>query len=277
MPQIETMNTEKQQNRVHSKASMKVAFQRQLNVMHAIILRDIRSRFFNHGLGFLIQPLFPVAHILILLGIYTFMGRSAVFGDDLKLFFATGLVPVLTINYISRFMSQSLLANKNMLGFPAVHLMDIVLARSVLEFLGIVISTFIIVTMLLATGTDPSPYDLAGAVACMVVTALFAVGTGVFISVISAMLPAVSFVYALSTVIIYLSSGAPVYLGSLPDKYLYYLSFNPAWQAVTWMRTSYYMGYPQQYLDKTYLVMCCLISLMAGFALERMMRKTIMS
>ncbi len=42
--------------------------------MQAVILRDVRTRFFNHGLGFLLVPLWPLAHMFVLLMIYTFMG-----------------------------------------------------------------------------------------------------------------------------------------------------------------------------------------------------------
>lgn len=47
------------------------------HVMTAVILRDMRSRFFNHGLGFLIVSLWPLAHMIILIGLYTAMGRKA--------------------------------------------------------------------------------------------------------------------------------------------------------------------------------------------------------
>jgi capsular polysaccharide transport system permease protein len=74
------------------KVSIVTALKRQRDVMHAVILRDIRSRYFNHGLGYLIVPLFPVAHIFLLIGIYKVTGRQAIFGDDMALFFATVLI-----------------------------------------------------------------------------------------------------------------------------------------------------------------------------------------
>ncbi len=59
--------------------------------MTAVILRDMRTRFFNHGLGFLIVSLWPLAHMLILLMIYSLTGRRTPFGDSLYVFFALGL------------------------------------------------------------------------------------------------------------------------------------------------------------------------------------------
>ncbi|KOF12961.1 hypothetical protein AC244_32510 [Ensifer adhaerens] len=244
--------------------------------MHAVILRDIRSRYFNHGLGFLVAPLFPVAHVGVLLAIYSFTGRTATFGDDMVLFFATGLMPVLTLTYVSRFMSSSIVANKNMLSFPAVHLMDIVLARSLLEFVAIVISLIILVVILLSLGTDPFPYRPEQALACMAVTAMLAVGIGIIISVISAMVPTMSMIYALFTVVIYLASGGPIYLDTLPEEVVYLFSFNPAFQCVSWMRQAYYQGYPAPFLDKTYLFLWATASLAVGLLMERALRRYVM-
>lgn len=257
--------------------SSALAFRRMLNVMHAVVLRDIRSRFFNHGLGFLVVPMLPVAHIAILLTIYTVTGRQAIFGEDLALFFATGLVPALTFSYISRQMAFSVLSNKNMLGFPAVRLLDIMLARSFLELIGIVISIMCVGTILVVIGSPLLPQSPQDALFAMIFTIILSIGIGIIVSVISAILPVFAMIYSLSVVIVYLSSGAPIYLHVFPEKLLYFCSFNPVFHAVEWMRGAYYLGYPTQHLDKTYLIMWSLISLSAGLLLERLARPFILN
>jgi capsular polysaccharide transport system permease protein len=94
--------------------------------------------------------------MMILILIYKIVDRQTIFGDDIVLFFATGLIPVLMFNYVSRFMSVSLLANKGMLAFPAVKLLDIVLARSVLELFGIVLSILFVLLIVVLVGSNPS-------------------------------------------------------------------------------------------------------------------------
>jgi len=278
LPSPRRANEKMQTELINSgKTTVGEALKRQINVMHAVILRDIRSRYFNHGLGFLIVPMFPVAHMGLLLAIYTIMDRRAVFGDDLILFFATGLIPVLMFTYISRFMSVSVLANKGMLAFPAVHLLDIVLARSLLELVGIVISILFVLLILIAVGSDPmpqSPKDAALAILCV---SVLSIGIGTIVSVISAIFPFASMAYALFTAIIYLSSGAPIYLQSFPDILVYYCSFNPAFHAVEWVRSAYYFGYQAQYLDKTYLIGWAFGSLAVGLGMERALRPQILN
>ncbi|MDQ1194361.1 ABC transporter permease [Agrobacterium sp. SORGH_AS 787] len=257
------------------KVSIKEALKRKLNVMHAVILRDIRSRYFDHGLGFLVVPLFPAAHMALLLLIYKVVDRQAVFGEDLVLFFATGLIPVLTFIYVSRFMSVSLVANKGMLAFPAVKLLDIVLARSALELVGIVLSVMFVVAIIVAVGSSPVPRSTVDVVLVLFFVSLLSIGVGIFVSVISAIWPFFAMAYALFTAVIYLSSGAPIYLNSFPDIVQYYCSFNPAFHAVEWMRSAYYLGYPAQHLSKNYFIGWSLGSLAVGLTMERLLRRHI--
>lgn len=256
--------------------SIKEALKRKINVMHAVILRDIRSRFFDHGLGFLIVPLFPVAHMVLLLAIYKVVDRQSIFGDDLVLFFATGLIPVLMFNYVSRFMSVSLLANKGMLAFPAVKLLDIVLARSALELVGIVLAILFVVIIILSVGSSPVPRSTIDVLMVLSLVSILSVGVGIVVSVISAIWPFFAMFYSLFTAVIYLSSGAPIYLHSFPDLVPYYCSFNPTFHAVEWIRQSYYLGYPAYQLSKTYLAGWAFGSLAVGLLMERCLRKSIM-
>lgn len=244
--------------------------------MHAILLRDIRSRFFNHGLGFLIVPLFPLAHIMMLLIVYTILNRAAPFGDDLRLYFATGLIPVITFMYVSRFMSASIIANRSLMAFPVVRLLDIVLARALLELMGMGLSVFMIFNILFWTGSAPYPLDPTQAVLALMTTAVLAIGMGIIVSVICAIVPFFALVYSLSLVILYLSSGGPIYVNALPSQILEIIAWNPAFHICSWMRSAFYIGYPDAYLDKQYLVGWAIGSLVIGLLMERLLRQFIL-
>jgi capsular polysaccharide transport system permease protein len=257
--------------------STREAYKEMLNVMEAVILRDIRSRFFNHGLGFLIVPLLPLGHMGILLLVYTVTGRQAVFGEDMLLFFATGIIPALGFSYLSRYMSISLLANKAMTSFPVVKVLDIVLARAFLELMGINLAVMIMVAVLVFAGSDVVPRDPVSAIEAYTLTILLGVGVGMVISVFASIVPFVATVYALFTVIFYLSSDGPIYLGVFPEQIVYAASWNPVFHAVQWLRSAYYPTYPTEFLDKTYLVGWAIGSLVIGLFLERFLRKSILN
>lgn len=242
------------------------------NVMHAVVLRDLRTRFFNHGLGFLIVPLWPFAHLACLLVIYSILGRKDPYGDDLKIFFATGLIPTLTFMYVSRFMSLSLLANKPMLSFPVVQVLDIILARAFLEIIGAILSTAMIVVFLWAQSSDPVPNDMSQAVMAVGLVIILSIGMGIIASVITMIFEPFAIIWALAMVLVYLLSGALFSLGQFPQPIAEILAYNPVLHGVEWLRHTYYLGYPTQYLSKSYLVWFAFGSVFVGLAMERSLR-----
>lgn len=252
------------------------ALREKRNVMTAVILRDMRTRFFNHGLGFLIVSLWPLVHMLILLMIYTVMGRTAPFGESLPVFFVTGLIPTLTFVYVSRFMCLSLVLNRPMLAFPVVKVLDIMAARAFLEIIAAFLTLFFIISILLLSGNDPFPRDTFQAVYAYLAVLLLAIGVGSVAGVITMFFPFFATIYSLSMILVYILSGTLFVAAALPEALAYPLSFNPVLQAVEWIRLSYYEGYSDRLLDKEYLVGFGLTSLCLGLLLERIFRRVML-
>ena len=255
-----------------AKSPMRFAFEQQANVMRAVVLRDVRTRFFDHGLGFLLVPVFPAIHLAILLTISKLIGRYAPYGDSLLIFFATGLLPTLTFMYVSRFMALSLLMNRPMMAFPAVRMMDIVLARAFLEIIGSVLCVLLVFGVMLALGEDPFPIDPYNAIYAYLAVVLLAIGIGLLVSVMSAVGHVFAWIYTLLLVIIYVMSGSLFVIGTLPEQLAQVLAYNPVLHATEWMRTAYFGGYPDQYLSKSYLLGWGLGSVFLGLFLERYCR-----
>ncbi len=53
------------------------------------------------------------------------------------------------------------------------------------------------------------------------------------------------------------------------------LVWNPVLQAIDWFRSACFAGYQPHWLDRTYLAAVAIVTLLAGFALERAMRRRI--
>lgn len=66
-----------------------------LHVLHALILRDMRTRFGGSYWGYVVVVMWPVSHIFLLVTIFVVRGVPAPIGDSRALFFASGAVPVL--------------------------------------------------------------------------------------------------------------------------------------------------------------------------------------
>lgn len=252
------------------------AVQRKSNVMKAVMLRDMRTRFFDHGLGFLVVIFWPLAHMMILLAIYSLLGRSSPYGDSLLLFFGTGLVPTLSFMYVSRMMVMSILGNKPMLSFPAIKVTDIVFGRAVLEILGSFLMAGFVLLIFSFLGERFVPIDVGAAVGALCATLLFAVGMGFLVSLAAAVVPTVAMFYMLFIVVIYIVSGTLFVVSSMPEPVIRVLEWNPVLHGVEWMRTAYFLDYPRQVLDKWYLIQAGAVSLLLGLLIERFSRPYVM-
>jgi capsular polysaccharide transport system permease protein len=249
------------------------ALRQKRNVMMAVMLRDMRTRYFNHGLGFLVVALWPLAHMLILISIYTLSNRATPFGESMNVFFLTGLIPTLTFMYVSRFMSLSLILNRPMLAFPVVKVTDIMAARALLEIVAAFLTLFFALSILWLIGDDPWPRDIFQAAYAYLATILLAVGVGTLAGVTVMFFNFFVTIYALAMIVVYIASGNLFVVSQLPDAISGPLSWNPVIHAVEWMRTAYYDGYSDKILSKSYLIGFGLTSLFLGLALERILRR----
>ncbi len=258
------------------RSPVKTALKEKYHVMSAVVLRDIRTRFFDHGLGFFIVPLWPLAHMLVLLAIYRFTGRTAPYGESLNLYFATGLVPTLLFVYVSRFMAYSLLLNKPMLSFPVVRPLDIMFGRAYLEIIGAALTLAMLIALLLILGEDPWPVDLDKAVLAYLAALLLSVGVGMLVGVITLFMPFFITLYSLAMIPVYILSGTLFAGPLLPEQLAYPLSWSPVFQCVEWVRSAYFPTYDNKFLDPSYVLWAGGGALFLGLFLERTFRMKLM-
>ena len=61
----------------HQLGATGTIFRSYCNAIYALVMHDIKSRFFGNGLGQVLMIIWPFVHIVLLLAIYTVSGRIA--------------------------------------------------------------------------------------------------------------------------------------------------------------------------------------------------------
>lgn len=245
----------------------------QAHVIHALMLRGVRSRFFGNGLGFLaISVGLPMFHVLGLVTLYTLTGRMAPVGDSTVLFFATGLIPYVTFNYVARWTMIGTALDRTLLAFPIVRVLDLLISRVFIEFLGSFLALMCIVVIIWLAGSDPMPRDFVQAAYAYGAAALLGVGVGLFNGIMGLIFRGWLVGYTAMQIPIYISSGIIFVPDSLPERARYFLSFNPVLHAVEWMRSAYYPGYGSLILDKNYLLAWGFCAVFLALVIERHVR-----
>lgn len=249
----------------------------QVNVLKALILRDIRTRFFGHGLGYLVAIAWPMAHILILLAIYKGIGRLPPHGSSLGLWFATALVPVMTFMYASRWIMFSVVMNKSLLYFPIVRLADVLIARGILESACACCMALGVMGFLFLVGIDVIPAIPAEAMKAMGAAILLGLGMGFINGIVAVVWPLWATGYSLILIGLYILSGVLYVPDELPEKARQILAWNPVLHSAEWMRVAYFPSYHSRTLDKTFLISFGSGALFLALVLERYGRRLLLT
>src|SRR5579875_3714627 len=226
----------------------------QLRVLHALLIRETRTRFSEARIGYGWALLEPVLHILMLSLVFAVMmhGRPPI-GRHFFIFYYTGIIPYHLFVHTSSSMSHAIASNGPLLQVPPVSTFDVVLARGLLELATDLVVAVILLAGFTAVGLHAIPRDL-GAVA-----AAFWKGWDK--------------IWAQITRVLYFCSGIFYVPATMPDRVRHLLAWNPVLQAVDWFRASFFQGYDPYWLDRSYLVIAGLWVLLIGLALERRLRR----
>jgi capsular polysaccharide transport system permease protein len=246
-------------------------------ILTALMVRDVQTRFFGSALGFVIAIGWPLSHIFIVLFINRAMGRAAPYGDDASLFFATGLLPFMCFNYMTRFIMLGVIMNRPLLGYPIVKVADILIARAIVEVLNAAIVIVCAMIILTALGTDVRPPRPLEAMYALLACMLLGFGFGIVNGVIAGIFTFWVTPFSLFQIVLWIASGVLLIPDDLPETARYWLSFNPALIGVEWMRSAYYDGYGLgELLDKHYMLNFAVVCIFVGLVLERLMRGKIL-
>jgi capsular polysaccharide transport system permease protein len=253
------------------------AFQVWLNVINALLLRDIRARAGRFYAGYLVIFLMPFAHLGAVLTIFVMTDRVPPVGTQPILFFGLSILPFVIFVYPSRQIIIALNANRPLLYFPRVKIFDIFIARGLLETAnGLAVSAVVCLVLFLAAG-EFSPRDPFGILCALLLTLYLGCAWGAYNALLAHLFHFWAIVFNLFFPILWMISGIILNVHAFPNPYPHILAFNPLLQCVEYIRYSYYEGYPYDLLDVWYVFWfaTCLIAIALFF--ERTFRRTLLS
>ncbi|WP_093569531.1 ABC transporter permease [Methylobacterium sp. 174MFSha1.1] len=221
----------------------KSAVEVQLDVLGALMVRDMRTRFGGTMWGYGIAVGWPCAHILVITAIYAVMKKPTPIGDSIVLFAVSGLSPYIILNYMSRKMMEGPMMNKQLIYFPQVKFFDVVMSRALVEICTSSLSIFLVFFIAACCGAHVVPRDPYAFCESMLLSLFFAMGVGFFNVFISQMLPQWMVIIIVPILIIYFTSGTVIVVESMPAVIYEYVQWNPLMHIVKVCRSAFYPGY----------------------------------
>lgn len=243
----------------------------QRDVLYALLLRELSSRFGKSRGGFVWVLVEPIAHLLVPILIFGFLRNMGAPGVEYPVFLVYGFLPFLLFKAICLQIVDGVNSAQGLLSYRQVMLMDVFVSRAMAHCVIQAVVFFIVLTGLGMLGFDVlpgRPVELAGILA---LTALLAFGLGIVLAAISSLVPDARSVIKIMFMPLYFASGILFPVTRFPDEWVRWMSVNPVLHLVELSRTMAIDGYqPMQYTSVTYPVALALGTTLIGLMLYRL-------
>lgn len=249
----------------------RTSFQVQRDVVYALLLREIASRFGKSRVGFLWVLMEPVAHLVFPIAIFGFMFERTLPGVEYPVFLTYGFLPFLLFKTICLQTMDGTRANRGLLSYRQVLLMDVFVAKA-LAHCAVSACVFAVVLGGLALlGFDVLPRLPIELLGVLALTVALAFGLGMLFAALGSVSPDLKSTARLVFIPLYFLSGILFPVSRFPDEWLQWLALNPALHLVEWSRHAAIADYslmPQ--LGVAYPLGLTLASVFMGLALYRL-------
>ncbi len=256
-------------------SSLGSALREMARVIHALILREMRTRFGRQRLGYLWAFLEPVLFVSVLAVIFSIRGRYDPPGMTLVLFLITGIVPFLLFRHALRRGLRAQDATNRLVTYPQVQITDIALARLLLE-----LSTSITVIIVLIFGIyllEIEPVAIQSPLAMLagiVVMGLYGFALGLIFGSLTPLLPGLAnIIQVFLGRPLFFVSGVFFTIEMVPHEIRPILLINPLFHVLEWLRSGFFMQYQSRYADMEYAIICLIVLLFLGLLMQRALRR----
>lgn len=244
----------------------------QLQVAHALVMRETRTRFGANQLGYVWALVEPLLWIGTFFALFALTERSAPSGMTVVSFLVTGLVPYQLFREVSSRVVVAVDANRGLLFYPQVRPLDLVLARVVLET-ATWLSVFAVLMGAEALHAGVLRVDnllmvLAGFALC----AWLGGALGMILGALSLYVRSVEKVAGVLIRPIFWLSGIFYTANDVPPGLLEIIRYNPVLHCVELVRDGWFAEYTSLHVDVTYPVAVGLLLALLGLIFERASR-----
>ena len=242
----------------------------QIRVVYAILMREILTRYGRKNFGFLWLFFEPMLFTLGITAFWFFIrGSTAMHGQSIPIiaFAITGYSTVLLWrNAVSRCIG-AIEPNAPLLHHKNVTILDIFIARLMLEIMGATFSLTILLGFFIGIGLIPFPSNILMMLGGWLLLAWFATGLGMTIGIIATESELLDRIWHTFTYLMFPLSGALFLVDWLPANAQNWVLWNPMIHATEMIRHGYFGAIIKTYENPLYLILWDLILTLSGLLL----------
>jgi ABC-type polysaccharide/polyol phosphate export permease len=238
-------------------------------VLHALLMREIITRFGRENLGVLWLVVEPM---LFTLGVTTLWSAVGVHRDSpipIVAFAVTGYSSVLMWRNSATRAGSAVEQNKSLLFHRNVRVVDVLFIRICLEIGGATASFIVLSLLFIFVGWMPAPVDPLEVVFGWIMLAWFGTSLALLIGAGTAFSNIVERLWHPGAYLLFPISGAAFMVEWLPPGFQKVVLLLPMVHGIEMVREGYFGNIVRSHYDVGYMAMCCLVLSLISLYLVR--------
>jgi ABC-2 type transport system permease protein/capsular polysaccharide transport system permease protein len=234
-------------------------------VIYALLMREILTRYGRHNIGFLWLFIEPMTFTTGVTALWTL--TKSIHGSTLPIvaFALTGYSSVLLWRNMPSRCIHAVEPNLSLMYHRNVRVIDIFLARLLLEGGGATISFVTLGIFYTYIGWVDLPYDVLEIVGGWFMIAWFGVALAIFLGALSEKSELVEKIWHPASYLAFPLSGAAFMVDSLPEQIQKLVLYIPMVNGVEIVREGYFGNLIRAHYDFPYMFTCCMVLSFAAF------------
>lgn len=239
------------------------------NVLRALFMREVLTRYGRHNIGFLWLFVEPMLFTLGVTALWTIAGLHKISSLPIAAFALTGYSTVLLWRNMPNRCIGALAPNSSLMYHRNVRAVDIYFSRIALEFVGATASFVLLSCVLIATEIIAPPENILLVALAWILTAWFGAAFATLLGAWSERSEIIEKLWHPAAYLLFPLAGAAYLVDALPRDFQAVVLWLPMVHSTEMLRDGYFGSVFTARYDVGYLAMCNLAITALALALER--------
>ncbi|WP_145204446.1 ABC transporter permease [Sphingobium sp. B2] len=245
----------------------------QTRVIHALMIRELITRFGRENIGFLWIMAEPLLFAGLVGLVWHFAKGPTDHGMNIIAFVATGYIPITLFRHCLGRSVAAFTANQSLLYHRQIKVVDFILARFIIEFLGGMMAYLFMAVVLIAFDQFPIPSDIGLLIAGWLLYTMFCFALCLLMAPLSEMSEAMEKFIPVATYVMIPFSGLFFMVSWLTPSAREFMLFSPFVNGMEMMRKGIWGEQVTAYYDVWNPIICSVLCGMVGLILCRRVRR----
>ncbi len=249
------------------------SLQVQIRVVHALLMREVLTRFGRHNIGFLWLFVEPMLFTLGVTALWTAL--RAVHGSSIPItvFALTGYSSVLLWRNMPGRCVGAIEPNRSLMFHRNVRALDVFLARILLEFVGTTISFVVLSLIFIGLEMMQPPEDILQVVGGWLMLAWFGAALGLLVGTLNERSDFIEKIWHPFSYRLCPLSGAAFLVEALPQGFRDAVLWLPMVHGLEFLREGFFGSHFEAHYNMVYMASACLVMTLIGLAEVRTLSK----